>query len=276
MRTTGVERLARSAAAAALTLTLAGQVGAAPAAAAATATAAVDEPSAVPYRPSVSTPATLSAPGWLEVEAGFQHEHDGATSRRQSLPVTLKLAFTPDWGIRVGSDGWVRSRGETGRRESGYGDTSVVLKRRFAIDDGAAFGLEAGATAPTARHGLGSGSGKADYTINAIHSADLGDWHTDINVATTRLGHAEPEAARVQVLGAAALSRSLNERWGIVGEVSGTHQRGSDSTRQLLLAASYNVSKRLVLDAGAARSLRSGAPSWSAFTGFTWLAGRVF
>ena len=30
--------------------------------------------------------------------------------------------------------------------------------------------------------------------------------------------------------------------------------------RQLLVAASYSVSQRLVLDAGAARSLRAGAP----------------
>ena len=41
-----------------------------------------DSPAAVPYRPSVSTPAALSAPGWLEVEAGFLHEHDGAPPRR--------------------------------------------------------------------------------------------------------------------------------------------------------------------------------------------------
>lgn len=30
---------------------------------------AADEPSAAPYRPTVSTPANLSEPGWLELEA---------------------------------------------------------------------------------------------------------------------------------------------------------------------------------------------------------------
>jgi hypothetical protein len=80
----------------------------------------------------------------------------------------------------------------------------------------------------------------------------------------------------LQWLGAASLSTALDERWGVVGELSGTNRRGVDATRQFLVAASYNVSKRLVLDAGAARSLRSGTPTWSAFTGFTWLAGRVF
>src|SRR5450432_2355521 len=106
--------------------------------------AADDEPSAVPYRPSVSTPAALSTPGWLEIEAGLLHEHDGA-ARRDSVPATLKLAFSPDWGVRVGADAWVHVRDDSGARRSGYGDTSVVVKRRFAIDDASAFGLEAAA-----------------------------------------------------------------------------------------------------------------------------------
>jgi hypothetical protein len=224
----------------------------------------------------VSTPAALSAPGWLEVEAGGLHEHDGGGSRRDSVPVTLKLAFTPDWGVRVGSDAWVRQRDESGDRATGIGDTAFVVKRRFAVDDDSAFGLEGGVTVPTSRHGIGSGSGKPDWGLNAIYSADFGAWHTDLNAAATRLGANEAGTGRTQFLGAASLSRSLDEHWGVVGEVSGTHRRGADSTSQLLVAASYNVSKRLVLDAGAARSLRGGAPTWSAFTGFTWLAGRVF
>ena len=264
----GVARraLARAAALAALGL-----------AAAANAAAAGDDdgPSVVPYRPSVSTPAALSAPGWLEVEGGVLHEHDGA-SRRDSLPVTLKLAFTPDWGVRVGNDAWVQRRDASGERERGVGDTAVVLKRRFAVDDDSAFGLEAAATVPTARHGLGTGSGKPDWGINTIYSADFGAWHTDLNAAATRLGAHDVAASRTQLLGAASLSRALDDRWGLGAELSGTSQRGADHTSQLLVAASYNVSKRLVIDAGAARSLRSGAPAWSAFTGFTWLAGRVF
>jgi hypothetical protein len=235
-----------------------------------------DTPSVVPYRPSVSTPAALSAPGWIEVEAGLLHEHDGAGSRRDSVPLTVKLAFTPDWGVRVGADAWVRRRDESGDRASGAGDTAFILKRRFAVDDDSAFGLEGGVIAPTSRHGLGTGSGKPDWGLNAIYSADFGAWHTDLNAVATRLGASEAESARTQLLGAASLSRSLDDHWGVVGEISGTHRRGADSTSQLLLAASYNVSKRLVLDAGAARSLRAGAPTWSAFTGFTWLAARIF
>ena len=238
------------------------------------AASADDEPAAVPYRPSVSTPAALSTRGWLEVEAGVLHQHDGSGAFRDSVPTTLKLAFSPDWGVRVGSDAWVRQRVGAGSRLSGVGDTAVVLKRRLAVDDASAFGVEAAVVLPTARRGLGEG--QAAYGINGIYSADFGRWHTDINLTATRSGDADPGTSRLQWLGAAALSTALDDHWGVVGEFSGTNQRGVDSTRQLLVAASYNVSKRLVLDAGAARSVRSGAPTWSAFTGFTWLAARVF
>ncbi len=234
-----------------------------------------DEPSTTPYRPSVSTPAALSAPGWLEVEAGLDHSHDGS-ARRDSIPTTLKLAFTPDWGVRISADSWVHQRDET-TRSSGIGDTGIVLKRRFAIDDAQAFGLEAQATVPTARRGLGSGSGKADYGVNAIYSADFAsNWHTDINLLGTRLGRIEPTASRMQWLWAASLSHAFDDRWSMGGEFSGTRQRGAADSSQFLVAVSYNLSKRLTLDAGAARGLRSGPPSWSAFTGFTWLAAKLF
>ena len=63
-----------------------------------------DGPGAVPYRPSVSAPAALSAPSWLEVEAGVAHGHRAEGAHRQSVPYTFKLAFSPDWGVRIGRE----------------------------------------------------------------------------------------------------------------------------------------------------------------------------
>jgi hypothetical protein len=233
-----------------------------------------ERPSVTPYRPSVSTPAGLSAPGWLEVEAGVLRARGPADVRRDSLPYTAKLAFSADWGIRIGSDAWVRQRDDNGQRLSGGGDTAIVLKRRFAVDEATAFGLEAGATLPTAKSGIGSG--KSDYSLNGIYSADFGAYHTDVNLVATRIGSADPGTGRVQTLWAASLSRSLSERWGAVVEISGTRQRGVDGTGLILAAASYNASKSLTLDAGVARSIRSGGPDSFVFAGFTWLAGRLF
>ena len=241
---------------------------------ASTARADDDEPKTTPYRPSVSTPAALSAPGWLEIEAGWQH-NDGDNIRRDSIPLTFKVAFDPDWGIRLSNEAWVKQRSDAGDR-SGFGDTSIVLKRRFGIDDDQAFGLEGGVTMPTGKSGIGFGSGKPDYAVNAIYSGDFGAWHTDVNVVASRLGQVDPGASRALWLFAASLSRQLDDRWGVVGEFADTHQGGAEDSRQLLLAASYNMSNRLTLDAGAARSIRRGDSAWSAFTGLTWLAARLF
>ena len=229
-------------------------------------------PAVVPYRPSVSTPAQLSAPGWLELEAGGLRASDSGASRT-TLPYTLKLAFTPDWGIRVGGDAWVRQTVDGASRNS-FGDTSVVLKRRFAVSDATAWGLELGETFPTAKDSVGIGH--AQTTINGIFSSDFAPgWHTDVNVNETHLGGSGAGSAW-QLGVAAALSRSLTDAWGVVGEFSGTHQAGAPDTAQFLAAASWNQSPAAVFDFGAARGLTDATPHWQVFAGVTVRLGKLF
>lgn len=234
---------------------------------------AADEPSATPYRPTVSTPANLSEPGWVELEAGGQRINGGESTRRESIPYTLKYAFTPDWGIRIGGDAWVRQSSADGSRLSGIGDTSVIAKRRFAVSDDQAIGIEGGVNLPTAKNGLGST--KADYLITGIYSASLSEYHTDLNLGATRLGQAADGESRTQFTWATSLSRALTERWGIAGEFSGTYRTHVPSTSQFLVAASYNYSKRVVFDAGVAVGLNRASPDWSVFSGMTVLIGKV-
>jgi hypothetical protein len=236
---------------------------------------AADElPAVVPYRPSVSTPAALSAPGWVEVEAGLQRSR-GDGSRRDSLPYTFKLAFTPDWGIRIGGDAVVREVDASGASRRGFGDTSAVLKRRFAIDDASAFGLEAGVKFATARNGLGSGH--ADYGLNGIYSSDFAtDWHADVNLNATRMGDRTPGVSTVQQGWAMSVSRALNEKWGVGGELSGTHRGGTPSTSQFLVSTSYSASPQVVFDAALARGLNDASGGWTFMTGVTFLAWRLF
>jgi hypothetical protein len=232
-------------------------------------------PAVVPYRPSVSTPAQLSAPGYLELEAGGLRTTgpDSGTSRT-TLPYTLKLAFTPDWGIRVGGDAWVR-QAEPGDSHTGVGDTSVVLKRRFAISDATAWGLELGEKFASA--GTTLGSGHADTTVNAIVSSDFAPaWHTDLNLNETRLGVASGQARQWQTGWAAAVSRTLSDTWGAVGEFSGTRQAGAPSTAQFLLAASWNESPAAVFDFGVAHGLNDATPHVQVFAGVTLRLAKLF
>ena len=239
-----------------------------------TAQAASDDPTATPYRPTVSTPANLSEPGWLELEIGGQHINGGETAKRDSIPATLKYAFTPDWGIRVGGDALIRQKNTDGSTVSGIGDTSFILKRRFALDENTAFGLEGGVNLPTAKDGLGHG--KTDYLLTGIYSANLGPYHTDLNLSAIRLGQVGDGESRLQTAWAAGFSRPIDDHWGIVGELSGTLRKGSPSTAQFLVAASYNYSKRIVFDAGTAVGLNRALPDWTLFAGMTMLIGKIY
>jgi hypothetical protein len=232
-------------------------------------------PSVVPYRPSVSTPAQLSAPGWLELEAGaLRAAGPDRGSSRLTVPWTLKLAFTQDWGVRVGGDAWVR-QADAGTVATGGGDTALVLKRRFAIDDASAWGLEAGEKFPTAGRTLGSG--RADTTVNAIYSSDFAPaWHADLNLNETRAGVPSSRSHAWQTGWAAAVSRTLDERWGVVGEFSGTHQAATPDAGQFLLAASWSASPAAVLDFGVAHGLTDASPRNQVFAGMTVLLGKLF
>ncbi len=232
-------------------------------------------PAVVPYRPSVSTPAQLSAPGYLELEAGGLRTTgpDGGTSR-VTLPYTLKLAFTPDWGVRIGGDAWVR-QAVPGDSRSGSGDTSIVLKRRFAVDDATAWGLELGEKFATAGSTLGSGH--ADTTVNAIFSSDFAPaWHTDLNLNETRLGVPSGQPRAWQTGWAAAVSRTLTDAWGAVGEFSGTHQVGTPNSAQFLVAASWNESPAAVFDFGVAHGLNKATPHVQVFAGVTVRLAKLF
>ena len=234
---------------------------------------AADAPAVTRYRPNAATPAALSTPAWVELEAGGPHSRSSVSALCDSLPFTLKLAFTEDWGKRFGGEAWVRQTDEAREGLCWVGNSSIVLKRRFAINETSAFGLEAGTALTTGMTGIGSE--KSDRSINAIASADLGEHHTDINLPGARVGAVEPGVSRTQALWAASLSKSLNDQWGIVGEFSGTRQKGARSTRQFLCEAICNASKSLSWDVGFVRSLRSAVPDWSAFTGHTMLVQRL-
>jgi hypothetical protein len=237
--------------------------------------AADDTPSVTPYRPSVSSPAALSAPGWLEVEAGVQSSNAVDPTRRQTLPYTFKLAFTPDWGIRVGGDAFVRQRNADGTTDRGFGDTSIVLKRRFAVDEASAFGAELGVKFPTARDTLGSGH--TDAGLNGIYSTDFAhDWHADVNLMATRLGGVDAGTSAWQKGWAASVSRNLNDKWSAGFELSGTQRGGAGRTAQALASTSYALSPAAVIDFGVSKGLNTASGGWSVFSGITFLAARLF
>lgn len=234
------------------------------------------EPAATPYRPSVSSPAALPVPGWLDMEFGWQRASGGGDKRRDSIPFAAKLAFNDAWGVVVGSELRVRRIDQTDAAFTGGGDTTLLLKHRIpTTDEATAWGIAAGFKVPTATDSLGSGKG--DAIINGIFSSDFAlGYHLDANLTLTRLGARGTGEGRTQTGWAMAVSKSLNDQWGIFAEPSGTRRSGTASTAQFLFGASYNVSKRMVLDFAVAKGFDHTAPDWQLMFGLTALIGQLW
>lgn len=234
------------------------------------------EPAATPYRPTVSNPAELSEPGWLELELGWQRIRGGSDIQRDSQPLTAKLAFSEDWGVLVSTEAGVRRTDLDDISYTGVGDTTLLLKHRIGgeSEKSGAWGVEAGYKEPTAKDTIGSG--KKDYLVNLIYSVDGFGNRLDLNLNGTHIGAINEGEGRTQYGWAAALSRGLDDYWTVFGELSGTYRRATPAFTQFLAGASYNVSKRVVVDAGAARGLSSVSQDWTAFVGITVLTARLW
>jgi hypothetical protein len=238
---------------------------------------AEDEPSVTPYRPTVSNPAALSQPGWLEIESGWINSVSNDNSTRGSLPYTLKLAFTDTFGVLIGGEAFVDQVDPAGAHTQGTGDTSLLLKNKWTPSEksASAFGLEYGFTSPTAQNGVGSGSGKTDYLVNGIYSTDLSGNTIDLNLNVTELGSVMPGESSKLWGWAATWSRSLNDTWGVAAEFSGNARQGIDPSDQFLAAVNYAQSKRVVWDAGFTSGVNQAAPKWGIFAGVSMLVGKL-
>jgi hypothetical protein len=225
---------------------------------------AASEDAITPYRPSVSSPAQLPLAGQLELELGGLSSRS-EQARRHSMPYQLKLAFSQEWGVSMGGELMLVANDGAGQVDRGYGDTTLVLKRAFIVNEQSAFGLELSAKAPTAAKALGSGS--ADYAINSIYSRDFGALHMDANLNVTRLGVAQADTGRSQTGLSSSFSTALSERWGITGEWSGSRRNGTKAQGLALFALSYSPSKRMTMDIGVSKGLTSSSPNLALFAG---------
>jgi hypothetical protein len=217
-----------------------------------------------PYRPTVSNSAALPVAGQMELELGGLH---GKTNEayRDSLPYLFKLAFNPDWGILLGGEALVSEGDGNGNNAKGFGDTTITLKRAFAVDDKTGLGLEFGMKMPSAKNTIGNG--KSDFIVNGVFSRDIGPVHMDANINLTRFGAVDVGTSKFQTGLSAAFSTPLSEKWSAIGELSGTRRNGTGDTAQFLTALTYSPTKRLTLDFGFARGLTSASQHWAIFTG---------
>ncbi|WP_410210447.1 hypothetical protein [Aquirhabdus sp.] len=198
-----------------------------------------------PYRPSVGSPATLPVPGYLEVEFGVANANTSGSNTKNS-PLLLKYAFNERIGLTLGLNPLTQVKTDSSRT-TGLGDGNLTLKLTQPIAEGFNIGEEFSTTLPIATHDLGTN--RANQTVNFIVSNDFSGFHSDINLNTTHYGDRQDEGVSQNALGwSAGLSHPITGKLSGGIELSGTKQRGTDSTVQVLESVGYSLSNKTVLD----------------------------
>lgn len=234
---------------------------------------------AQPERPTVATHARTVAPGWFEIETGFQRQQEGALSSRLAVPFVLKVGL----GTRVQLDvapGWDRDA-QNGRIQDGVTDLVLGVKARLA--DAApvlgAFALQAAVSLPTGNAGAGRGTGSVGMNLLAISSHQFGPVSVDANVGYTRLGGDGTIAPRNSTLWTVAAGFPIAGHVAWAAEVFGfpgtSGPSGAPPVVAFLTGPTYQLRPCLVLDAGATFDVaRFGGTS--IYGGFTWNIGRAW
>ncbi len=236
-------------------------------------TALAEELKATPYRPTVSNPAALPLPQYLEIEAGWQsRKAKSDDSHQHSMPYLLKFAFTDRVGVLLGSQTVIVQDRPDAPTQAGSGDLAGFLKLRQPVPTAmpSALGLELGVKFPTAPTTVGTG--RTDYLSSLIYSAGFGDFGLDLNLLYTRLGGAPSGQGKNQLGWVTTVSYSATDRLSVAGEFFGSHREGVRPFLQYLSAVSYAIIPRVVADGGVAFGLTGASQEWTLFTGVTILA----
>ena len=235
-----------------------------------------DEITVNPNRPSFANPATTTMPGVAELEFGLQRTLFPDSSRGDFQATLLKLGITEDFELRIGWNGIARNTDSEGAAQSGPTDPNFGFTWRFLRQDkiGADLAISSAHKFPRASVDKGIGSGEADDSLVFLASKDFGKLHADFNVLETWVG--QSGGPRIRQPGAAlALAHPLSGAWGIGAEIYaiGASDAGP-RTVATLWNLSYQVSPRLVLDAGFDRGLNKEAARWNYYLGLTYGIGR--
>ena len=235
------------------------------------------ELNATPYRPTLSNPAQLSVPGYVEMEMGWQSLKEKATDDyRHSVPYLFKLAFSDYIGLLIGGDTLIVNDFDQGSTLAGFGDVTPLLKFNIPLPhvSTSALGLEMGAKLPTAPRTIGSKH--TDFLVTGIYSVGVGSLGFDINLGYTRLGGASGGEGKNQLFWALSTAYGLTTRWSVSGELAGTTRHGIKPFTQFLGSTSYFFTPRIVGDTGMAFGLNGASQEWTIFAGMTVLLGKVW
>jgi hypothetical protein len=250
-------------------------------------------PAAVPARPTVTNPANIPPPGYLQFEQGTVEATDSlgqpAIDRQFSIVQTTKLALTPRIMIQAADQPFAHTSFASGPPSGDTGDLLLGAQVLLTDVDESASRKPTIAFGYNGRVRIGT---SADLDIGsfsqgglALISGGLFGFHYDTNfILNEQLGHnaAEAEVRRAQFGQSISLSRQLTKLLSLSGELWHFTQPLVTSSRSgkpvnranaagILFAVGYTLRPNLVFDAGFDHGLTSTSTSWESLVGFTYL-----
>jgi hypothetical protein len=223
---------------------------------------------AVPNRPTITTTAETVQRGVLEIEYGFE-----AADGHQNMNGLLKFGLFKNLELRLANNPFERDQGIAGLTDTGVGFKFKVFPQKGRRPT---FSLLYAATLPTATNSLGAGA--VGHSVQLLLSKDFGKHHIDVNEGVQFVGHPGAGEFDRNYFSSFSYSHPITEKWGWTGEVAGFSwtNRANPASMVLLGAGTYNLSPRLILDAGMYVSVYGNLPRVVGFAGFTYAISDLY
>jgi hypothetical protein len=226
----------------------------------------------VPSRPTVSNPAEFQKPGVLQLEIGYNANFRApGVDLQQDIPLALRFAVSRRLLLEFDGDS-PSFQTVAGVRPTGIGDSQlgIQVELEHEKETRPGFAVAYYIKLPTADAAQGLGTGRVDHTFIALVSKKLGGTTVDFNASFLLSGRTTDNGHAASGQGALAASHNVSSRVGVQGELSGYSRNDAQSGLMFALGAvTYQINRKLVLDAGMRFGLTSNAPRRGFFAGLT-------
>jgi hypothetical protein len=232
---------------------------------------AASVPAANPGRPTVTTPATLTAVGYLQFETGgIQAWTSPEFQTRLAMNETVKLNLAPRWQALFVSDPAARYKVND---QTSAGLACYFLGVQAVGHSGQ--GINPTVAASYLRRVFDGPAPELDYgspidSLLLLASADVMGFHYDTNAIFNRM--AQNAVHRAQFGQTLSISHPVTKRLVVSGEIwHFTQPYLHGNAIGNLWALGYEQRKNLVWDGGFNRGLTGTSTRWEVFAGFTYL-----
>ncbi|MGI8656769.1 MAG: transporter [Pyrinomonadaceae bacterium] len=233
-----------------------------------------DEPEfIVPSRPTVSNPAEFQKPGVLQLEYGYDANFRADDFRTmQRTPLALRFAISRRFLFELDNDNLLSQTPVDGLRTIGVGDTQLGLQgvAIHETPDHPALAFAYYIKLPSASVAKNLGTGRVDHSFITLVSKKVSKTTIDFNAIYLLTGRQNERGYASSGQAAVAFSRNVCEKIGVQGELSGQSRNDMQSGEVFALgAATYQLNRRAVFDAGLRFGLNAAAPRFGVFAGVT-------